>query len=623
MCGITGKLNFNREPVTEIEIGQMNRALSHRGPNDEGVFVDGPIGLGHRRLAVIDLSPAGHQPMADAEGRLRITFNGEIYNFKEIKKSYEQRGHTFRTKTDTEIILHLYKIYGPDCLKYLRGMFAFAIWDSAKKELFIARDRAGQKPLKYYRDKNKFVFASELKAIIADKEIKKEPDWAAIDEFLTYKYVPAPKTGFKNIFKLPPAHYMIVKPDGSMDIKKYWDLDFAQKLELSEREWEEKIREKLIRAAGLRLVSDVPLGAHLSGGIDSGLITALLARELGKKVQTFSIGFEGGVSELPFARMIAEKYHTDHHEFTITPDAMAILPQLIFHYEEPYADASALPSWYLSEITKQHVTVALNGDGGDENFAGYERFTAALAYGKIGRVPLKKLWAGLSLKLYRLTGKKICADAYRLLNADFASTYDFYLSLIRYFSQREKDALYSSALKEKMNGSRWHEAAGQYFSETDGLNPLDQLLHTGIHTYLPDDLLVKVDIASMAHGLETRSPFLDHHLLELTARMPADLKIRKGNKKYILKKLAEKYLPRECIYRPKQGFTVPLNYWFRGKLSDYLRDNLLDKNFLGWGFNDNFIDKLIRDHRARKNNYENQLWTLLMLRLWLKQWFEQ
>lgn len=620
MCGIAGKFNFNRKPVTEAEILEMNKELEHRGPDDKGIFVDGAIGLGHTRLSIIDLSKNGHQPMPDADKRFWISYNGEVYNFLELKKELIKDGVKFRSNTDTEVIIYLYKKHGPDCLKYLRGMFAFAIWDKEKQELFLARDRVGKKPLKYYHDNDTFIFASELKALLKNSEIKKEVDWTAVDEFLTFKYVPAPKTGFKNIFKLLPAHYMIVRASGEKIIKKYWELDYAKKIELSETEWQDKITRKLTESIRLRMISDVPLGAHLSGGIDSSLIVVILAQLSRKPISTFTIGFkEDRYNEVPYACLVAKRYHTKYQELIVEPYTAEILPKLAYYYEEPYADASALPSWYLANFTKTHVSAVLNGDGGDENFAGYERYRAASYYNLLKYIPFKKYGARLGLFLYESDKQKFFYQASRQLNADYRSFYDFYLSIIRYFSPEEKNSIYGGRLKSLIDSRKAQEKNN--FLKSQSRDWLDRLLALGINTHLPDDLLVKNDIASMAHGLELRSPFLDHEFMELAASMPADLKMRGSSKKYILKKIAEEYLPPECIYRPKQGFSVPLEFWFRGELHDYLEKNILSDKFINHGFDKNAIAKMLSTHKSKKANYENQLYALLMLSLWLEEWF--
>lgn len=622
MCGIAGIIKFNSESVSEQEIRKMTGKISHRGPDDSGIFIDGPVGLGHRRLSIIDLSPRGHQPMSDEDGKVWIVFNGEIYNFQQLKVLLDP-GTKFNSDSDTEIIIHLYKKYGPSCLDHLRGMFAFAIWDSGKKQLFIARDRIGKKPLKYYLDDNCFIFASELKAILENPEVRKEPDYPAIDEFLTYKYVPCPKTGFKGIYKLPPAHYMIIDADGKHEIKRYWSLDYSQKMDLSEDEWQDAIIEKLQESIRLRLVSDVPLGAHLSGGIDSSLIAALMSEAAGK-IKTFSIGFkEKKFNELPYARLVAQKYDTQHQEFILEPDALELLPKLIYHYEEPYADASAIPSWYLSEMTRKHVTVALNGDGGDENFAGYQRYNAMEIYQQLRFIPFKKLLANASGLTYRLWRIGLYKKLERLLKAYTADPHDYFLNIISYFKPWEKEMIYNGELKTKAADSRWNSFHRDAYDSGKHLDWLDRLLLTGINTHLPDDLLAKVDIASMAHSLEVRSPFLDHELLELTAKMPSKLKLKGNDNKYLLKKIARRYLPPECIDRPKQGFSVPLEFWFRNGLEGYMKENLLDEIFISYGFNKAGIEKMIGLHRSGSADYSSQLYTLLCLRLWFKTWFEE
>ena len=628
MCGISGKLYFNNMGEVSAElISRMNAKLAHRGPDDQGVFVDGPIGLGHSRLSIIDLSEAGRQPMRSVDGNMHITYNGEIYNFLELKKLLEDRGYKFASKTDTEVILYLYQEYGEECLKYLKGMFAFAIWDNNKKQLFIARDRLGKKPVKYYLDQDKkfLIFASELKALFEDQEVneKKAIDYQAIDEYLTYNYVPHPKTGFKNIFKLEPAHYLIINYDGVVTKKRYWQLDFSKKLFMPQEEWKEQVVSKLKESVSMRLVSDVPLGAHLSGGVDSSLIVALMAQVLSEPVKTFSIGFkENDYNELPYARQLSEKYKTEHHEFNIDssmplPD---ILPKLVYQYEEPYADASALPTWYLSEITRKHIKVALNGDGGDENFAGYNRCSAGMLFTELKLVPLKDRVKILNKIFYQITHKKVFQKGYKLLDSYDKNFLDFYLKIIDYFEQEEKTLIYSSDMQDHVKNSRWHNFIDNIYNECESKDRIDKMLYTDINAGLPGDLLVKVDIASMAHGLEIRSPFLDHEFMELTAKMPSDLKLRDQNKKYLLKQVAYDYLPKNCIDRRKQGFEVPLEHWFRGSLYNYIREELLDSRFLSHGFRKEGIAKLIDDHKNFHDDYSKHLWSLLMLKKWLEMW---
>jgi len=624
MCGIVGIFNFDQREISDKILKEMTQALLHRGPDDCGIFIEKNIGLGHTRLSIIDLSSTGHQPMSDKEEKIWIVYNGEIYNYLVLKRELEKEGIVFKSKTDTEVIIYLYKKYGIDCLKYLRGMFAFAIWDKEKKQLFLAKDRVGKKPLKYYCDSNCFIFSSELKAILKNPEVKKEIDYDAIDEYLTYQYVPHPKTGFKNIWKLEPAHYLIVKENGEIIKQRYWKLDYSKKLNLSESEWKEKILEKLRESIKIRLFSDVPLGAHLSGGIDSSLIVALMAQEQNSALKTFSIGFtEKDYNELSYARLVAQKYKTDHQEFIIKPNAIEVLPSLAYYYEEPYADSSALPTWYLSKITKKYVTVVLNGDGGDENFAGYTRYNAMKLFQYLHLIPFKPQLKKLNRFLYQITKIKIFQKGYRFLNSYSAQPIDFYLRIIDYFGQEEKNLIYTNEFKQKIKNSRWHSFLKEKYEETKKFDWLDKILYTDILSYLPDDLLVKVDIASMAHGLEVRSPFLDYEFLELTTAMSSNLKMCGHNKKYLLKKIAEKFLPKECIYRPKQGFGVPLEHWFRGEeLENYLREKLLAKKFLAFGFEKQGIKQLIEEHKNHHQNYANHLWALLMLEAWLQQYFD-
>jgi asparagine synthase (glutamine-hydrolysing) len=622
MCGIVGKINFDGKPVSPEEIRNLATLLSHRGPDDTGVYADKNIGLGHKRLSIIDLSPLGHQPMSDESKNIWIVFNGEIYNFLEQRALLEERGVKFKSKTDTEVIIYLYKKYGTGCLKHLRGMFAFAIWDNSKKQLFIARDRLGKKPLKYYCDKNTFIFASELKAILSAAEVKKEIDFSAIDEYLTYQYVPHPKTGFKNIQKLEPAHYLIIKENGVIIKECYWRLDFSHKLQLSEAEWKQEIVKTLKESVKMRLISDVPLGAHLSGGIDSSLIVALMSEQISGPVKTFSIGFkEARYNELPYAKLVADRYKTEHHEFVVEPNAMEVLPQLAYQYEEPYADSSALPTWYLSEMTRKYVTVALNGDGGDENFAGYTRYNAVKIFNQLRFVPFKNALKKINSYLYKKTNRRLFSRGYRLLDAYNRSIYDFYLKIINYFSQEEKVGIYGKELVEKIGISRWHSFVGDEFEKSRKFDWLDQILSADINTYLPDDLLVKVDIASMAHSLEIRTPFLDHEFMDLCAQMPSKFKIRGHNKKHILKEIAYNYLPKKCIDRPKQGFGVPLEFWFKGQLEDYVKDKLLNKNFTKYGFKREGLEKIIASHKKGGQNFANHIWALLMLEGWFSTWF--
>ncbi len=629
MCGIAGKLNFNENsPVEQSDMESMVSALRHRGPDAKGVRVSGNVGLGHARLSIIDLSESGRQPMSEKgheHGDIWLTFNGEIYNFQELRSQLKSDGVEFYSDTDSEVIVHLYKKHGTECLQYLRGMFSFAIWDGKKERFFLARDRAGQKPLKYYHKNGTFIFSSELKAILENPEVKKEVDYSAVDEFLTHQYVPHPKTGFKNIKKLEPAHYMTVSADGSVEKERYWSLDYENKKEMSESEWKSDITNKLKESVDLRMMSDVPLGAHLSGGVDSSLVVALMSQIKDDSVETFSIGFEeDSHNELPYARLVADKYDTNHHEFTVKPDAVELLPKLAKHYEEPYADPSAIPTWYLCDLTRDHVTVALNGDAADENFLGYSRYRAIDLYRKfapVARVLPKETMSKFFDNIHRLTGLSLMRKGHTFFDRFKKKESDFYRQLIGYFSQEDKEDVYTDELKSKIDNSRSQSYLSDLFKESNMHDGKDQLSYVDTNSYLPGNLLVKVDIASMAHSLEIRSPFLDHELMELAASMPSEYKLRGRTSKYLLKEIAYDHIPRECIDREKQGFGVPLSAWFRGSLEEFLRDSLLDDTLSSYGFENEGVEAMIDAHVEEKEDNARKLWALLMLRQWFKTWF--
>jgi asparagine synthase (glutamine-hydrolysing) len=620
MCGIAGRVNYvSGTPVSPQVLRDMSGLLTHRGPDGADVFARGPAGLGHRRLAVIDLSEAGCQPMSTADGRLWLTFNGEIYNFQELRAELEARGHRFRSHTDSETILYAYREFGVDCLLRLRGMFAFALWDEPRQRLFVARDRLGKKPLFYRTDQDGIAFASEPKAFLADPSFAAVPDPEALSAYLTYQYVPSPLSAFAGVRKLPPAHYLLAE-NGQVTIQRYWKLSYARKRRLSDGEAVEELRHRLRDAVRIRLVSDVPLGAFLSGGIDSGSVVALMS-ELGSgPVNTFSIGFEEKeYDELPYARLVAERYGTNHREFVVRPDALHILPRLVWHYNEPFADSSAIPTFLLSELTRRYVTVALNGDAGDENFAGYERYRANVLAQRYDRIP-----GVLRHPVERLAGllpgstrsRTLVSKGKRFLEALSETPERRYVRWMSHFD---------SSLKAELCRREFLEAAGpdpaeillRSYAASDAPDFIDATLDVDVNNYLPDDLLVKVDIATMAHGLEARSPLLDHELVEFAASLPSSLKLRGGVKKYILKQAVRPLLPREIIERPKMGFGVPLDSWFRHELKELAHDVLLSASLRNRGyFRQPVIERLLAEHVAGARSWHYQLWNLLMLELW-------
>jgi asparagine synthase (glutamine-hydrolysing) len=618
----------------------MIDAQAHRGPDAWGVWSDGRCALGHRRLSIIDLSEAGRQPMSNASGDIRITFNGEIYNFKHLRRELESLGHGFRTRTDTEAIIFAYEQWGVDCLAKLRGMFAFGIWDRRRRRLFLARDRVGKKPLFYAQFGDHFLFASELQGLLADKRVPREVDPPAVDAYLSYGYVPAPRAAFKGIYKLPPAHYLTLdlKQTGfEKRIERYWALDYEPKLRIDEDEACEVLREKMTEAVRLRMISDVPLGAFLSGGVDSSVVVGLMAQLSGEKVKTFSIGFnESAYDETAHARRIAERWETDHHEFIVEPDALSILPKLVRHYGEPYADSSAIPTYYVAQMTRRHVTVALNGDGGDESFAGYDRYLANHLAERMRSVPGAAVAARALSRVIpdSIDPKSLARRARRFLAVASQPMAERYPRWLKTFQDEAKTRLYGpefidllkghgdellSAVAEVMKcGASSSLALGDGATPTQlPLHPIDAAMAVDVASYLPYDLLVKVDVASMANSLEARSPFLDHEAMEFAARLPVEIKFRGGRLKSLLKRAFADLLPPENVNRRKMGFGVPVGQWFRGPLRDLLRDALLSPRSLERGyFRESEVRRLVDEHLERRADHSFQLWNLLMLELW-------
>lgn len=627
MCGIAGKIYLNpQRAIHSEEISLMLDQIKHRGPDDHGIETFGNVGLGQRRLAIIDLSPAGHNPMSTADGSIWITFNGEIFNYQEHRDALLQKGYTFKSKTDTEVILYLYKEYGEDCVKYLRGFFAFAIWDIPQQKLFIARDRIGKKPLKYFQTDQSISFASELKAILADPSVPREVDETALHHYLTLQYVQHPYTGFRGIKKLPPAHYMVVQ-HGKVEIKRYWKLDYTKQLDLPEEEWIKRIRFKLSEATRLRLMSDVPLGAFLSGGVDSSAVVAMMAQHSTERVKTFSIGFnEKSHDETEYARIVAKKFNTDHTELTVDPkSSVELFPKLAWFYEEPYADSSAIPTYYVSELTRKYVTVALNGDGGDENFAGYSRYDYHLLGKRYEHIPrwIRQGMIANGTNLAKHIFKTTFFDrADRFAQSMAESPERRYYNYICYFTTEQKKDIYTKEFWARMQDQPTQDILENLAHESGSTDYLDKTLYTDFNSYLPNDLMVKVDIASMAHSLEGRSPLLDHEFLEMTAQIPSSLKIKNGEKKYIFKKALEGIVPNEILYRPKMGFGVPLVHWFRADLKDYMYDTIMSGQGIKRGYFEKAkVQKLLDGHTKTQVDHSNKIWALVMLEHWFTTWF--
>ncbi len=627
MCGISGKLYFDHSrKVDSGLLHRMNQEQAHRGPDDAGIYHAGHVGLAHRRLSIIDLSPAGHQPMSNETGTCWITFNGEIYNFQDLRQELEHEGVRFRSRTDTEVILALYERYGSSCLERLRGMFAFAIWDEQNRLLFLARDRLGKKPLYYYYDEEQFLFASEPKGILQDPEVPAEPDLVAIHHYLAYGYVPGPYSAFKGFQKLTPGHYLMVR-DGKVEVQQYWRLRYHPKLKLTEGQLCEELLARLRETVRLRMISDVPLGAFLSGGIDSSTVVALMSEVSSGPVKTFSIGFEEETyNELPYARMVAERYATDHHEFIVKPEALVVLPELVWHYNEPYADSSAIPTYYLAKMTREYVTVALNGDAGDENFAGYERHLAAVLAARYDRLP-RMFRAGLERTVALLPAGGHVRSLYRrgkrFMAAVLKEPRRRYAQWCSVFTNEWKAELYTPAFREAVGPNDSVDLILEIYGRFQDEDFLDATLGVDVTMYLADDLLVKVDIASMAHSLEARSPLLDHVFMEWAASIPSRLKLSGRTQKYLFKKAVGRLLPVAVIARPKMGFHVPLDRWFRRELKDMAYDTLLSRRSVERGlFRADVIELMLNEHTQGRGKWDANLWSLLFLELWFQRFID-
>jgi asparagine synthase (glutamine-hydrolysing) len=566
--------------------------------------------------------------MSNEDGTVWITYNGEIYNHLELRADLERRGHRYRGTSDAETVLHLYEEHGPNCVKYLRGMFAFALWDSRRRRLLLARDRFGQKPLLYAETAAGLTFASEIKAILQDSAIARDVDEVALHHYLTYGYIPTPKTAFRQIRKLPPAS-ILVWEGGRISIERYWTLRYTPKLEIDEAEAAGQLLTLLREATRMRLMSEVPVGAFLSGGIDSSAVVALMAEAMGEPVKTFSIGFDDqSFNELHYARQVAERYATDHHEFTVTPGALAVLPELVWAYGEPYADSSALPTYYVARETRRHVTVALNGDGGDEAFAGYERYLANWLAERYEHLPAwlcEGLIAPLARRLPEATGRKAPLRRFKhFVLAMDATPVRRYARWITQIDNEAKNNLYTPDFRARMANIDSLILLEQAYAAADSPEFLDRTQFADVTIYLPDDLLVKVDIATMIHSLEGRSPFLDHHVAEFAARLPASYKLHGWVGKYILKRALRNHLPKSILHRDKQGFALPIGRWFRHELRQVAYDVLLDLHTLARGiFDGRAVRTMLDEHVSGRINHRYRIWELLMLELWFRTYIDR
>jgi asparagine synthase (glutamine-hydrolysing) len=633
MCGIAGSLVAGAPlPRQEIEarLWAMIATLRHRGPDDEGVWSDGRAGLAHARLSIIDPSPAAHQPMASADESVWISYNGEVYNFAEIRQELDGLGYPFRSRSDTEVIVNGWHAWGPRIFPRLRGMFALAIWDRRSRRLILARDRLGKKPLYYATTAAAFLFGSEIKALLAWPGVPRVADLSAIDRYLTFGYVPAPDTAFAGIRKVPAAHYLVVetRPGGALgapELIRFWSLPEPRTARRRRRtsDLQRELVAQLEEAVRLRLVADVPLGAFLSGGVDSSAVVAMMARVGCERVKTFSIGFSAkAYDETRYARMVAERYATDHKELVVEPDAVAVLPRLVWHYGEPFADPSAVPTYYVSELARREVTVALNGDGGDECFLGYSRYKAMRYLSWLDRIPRSRL------ELERLLGlaPRSLQRRFRIpringvLRAPKQQLGRRYALTLVSFTDEDKEDCYSGGMRDQLERSAL-DLLEPYFEEAGSL--VSGANRADIHTYLSDDLMVKVDVASMAHGLEARSPLLDHVLMEWAVTIPEQIKMAHGVTKALFKSAMEPYLPAELLYRPKMGFSCPVDHWFRNDLKELAHDTLLSQAARERGlFHRDYVRGLLDEHCTLTRDHHPRLWALLMLELWFQMWID-
>ncbi|HET6863053.1 MAG TPA: asparagine synthase (glutamine-hydrolyzing), partial [Pyrinomonadaceae bacterium] len=610
-------------------LDRMCQVIAHRGPDDQGVMhtSDG-VHLGMRRLSIIDLA-GGHQPISNEDGQVSIVFNGEIYNYRELYPELKTRGHQFKTHSDTEAIVHAYEEFGVDCLKPLRGMFVFAIWDAKNKRLFMARDRVGKKPLYYtLTDDSTLIFGSELKSLLQHPKTRRVVNPEAVDAYLTCGYVPDPLTILRDVHKLPPGHYLTFE-NGKIDVRSYWDFQYGEpgnSASRKEEDYLDELRSLLAESVKLRLIADVPLGAFLSGGIDSSSVVGLMSKEMSQPVKTFSIGFqEDSYNELKYARIAAKHFQTDHHEFVVTPDLCEIVDELAWFLDEPFADSSAIPTYMVSKMARQYVTVVLSGDGGDELFGGYTRYVIdrqRSAFGQLPRFLRRGVMAPLSKQLPH------GARGRNFLHNIALDPLDRYLDSISIFTELNKPRLYSDGFadqleRENRSGSGVLRSWRTYASNVKTGHDLDKMLYVDSKTYLPGDILTKVDRMSMANSLEARVPLLDHKLIEFVNRIPAGLKLKGLETKYIFKRAIEDFVPAEILHRPKQGFGVPVQEWINEQLREKIHDTLTEKRTIERGYiNRQYVNLLLDEHERGRRDHSTQLWTLFMLELWHRSVYE-
>ena len=618
MCGLTGKIYLDRSrAIDRQELKQMTDTLYHRGPDDAGFYVNNNIGLGFRRLSIIDVEK-GHQPISNEDNSIWIVFNGEIYNYQELHRDLVKKGHVFKTNSDTETLIHLYEQYGNECVKYINGMFAFAIWDNNKNQLFCVRDRFGIKPFYYYSDEEKFVFGSEIKAIISSNDINKSISYDAINSYFSFGYISSDLSIYREIRKLQPAHYLLLSFDHkpTIQVKKYWDIQFEPDYSKNENQWAEEIEEGLSNAVKYHMIADVPVGAFLSGGIDSSAMLALMAQHSSKPIETFSIGFkEEKYNELKHARQVAGLYGCNYHEQIIEPESISLLSKLVKAYDEPFADSSAIPTYYVSKFAREHVKVVLSGDGGDELFAGYNLYRyLKKVYRCSSSYPSfnKFFWGNIN----KLIPQKMYGKGFTNLLSQNRETIGAHLCI---WPNKEKRNLILPDITS--NFKKIPELIKEEILKKGYKNDfITNLQNLDLQTYMTDDILTKVDRASMMNSLEVRIPFLDHKFAELSFKIPSRLKLNGSGSKYILRKSMKKYLPEKIVKLPKNGFSLPLTLWFKNEYREYVNDTLLSGSALFTIYLDQkFVKQTIEDNRVGIRDFSRRIWSLLCFEEWLQQ----
>lgn len=627
MCGIAGIFQTrDNRPVDRDLLARMTDAMEHRGPDDRGLHLAPGLGLGHRRLSIIDLSPLGHQPLFNEDGTVCVTFNGEIYNFPELVDRLQAAGHTFRSRCDTEVIVHAWEEWGEDCVRHFQGMYAFAVWDERNQTLFLARDRFGEKPLYYsLLDNGEFIFASELKSLLLHPGLRRDIDPCAVADYFSYGYVPDPRTIYRGVMKLPPAHGLVLRRGASVGAPKaYWDVAFRVGAPRSEADLCEELIERLRKVVGMRMMADVPLGAFLSGGVDSSAVVAMMASLSTQPVNTCSISFDDrAYDESRYAQQVAERFHTNHFSRVVAADDFDLLDRLATFYDEPFADSSALPTYRVCALARERVTVALSGDGGDEIFAGYRRyywhhhedgvrrllpsFLRGPVFGLAGALYPKIDWAPRWLRA-KATLQNLARDATAA-----------YFNSVSVVPDNVRRQLFSSTTHRALQGYEPIEVLRQHIARAQTDDGLSQIQYADLKTYLPGDILTKVDRASMAKSLEVRVPLLDHDLVQWLATLPSSIKLKGREGKYLFKKALEPHLPNEVLYRSKMGFAVPLKAWFRGPLRDRVRHIVTTGSLVESGFFDMaYLTRLVDEHQSGAFDHSSPLWTLMMFESFLR-----